>query len=179
MVLAVAACAPEYSYAPTTNATLTTRGDIVASYRIPPSSPQGDVRVVSLGLTGVRPPGSNEPVRALHVRVSLADTSATPWTFDTREQKVELRGRPPLPLLFATASPGGTEPPVLTMDRTNMRVVDLYFALPADLQHADSLPEFDLVWSVRVGTSTSTQRTPFERIKNEPISSPGDTDILR
>jgi hypothetical protein len=67
-------CAPQYSYVPTTNATATVRGRVAAEYPIPPGAPQGDVRLASYGMTDVSPQKApNEVLRALHLRVVLAD----------------------------------------------------------------------------------------------------------
>jgi hypothetical protein len=97
----------------------------------------------------------------------LADNGATPWTFDTREQRVELDGRDVLAPAFASAN-AGTPPPVVSVDRNGKRVVDLFFLLPADLQHADAIPEFDAMWRVTAGAGVIAERTPFERLAIEP-----------
>jgi hypothetical protein len=162
-------CAPQYSYVPTTNATATVQGRVAADYPMPPSAPQGDVRIASYGMTDVSPqkaPG--EVLRALHLRVVLADNGATPWTFDIRDQRVELDGREVLAPAFASANPG-IPPPLVTVAQGGKRVVDLFFLLPADLQHADAIPEFDAMWRVNAGAAgVIAERTPFERLTVEP-----------
>lgn len=107
-LLCVCACSPvEYAYVPTTNAVATIHGRVAADYPIPPAAPQGDLRIASYGLTDVSPKGApNQIQRALHLRVVLADNGATPWTFDTREQRVELQDHELMAPAFATASPG-------------------------------------------------------------------------
>ena len=123
-------CVEEYAYVPTTNATVTVQGRVAADYAIPPAAPQGNVRIASYGLTDVSP--RNDPkelVHALHLRVVLADNGAAPWTFDTREQRIDLNGRGPLAPAFASAN-AGTPPPLVTVDQGGKRVVDLFFLLP-------------------------------------------------
>ena len=161
-------CASEYAYVPTTNATASIKGLVAADYPIPPDAPQGDVRIASYGIAEVTPvAGSHETLRALHLRVVLANGSATPWTFDVREQRVDLAGRGLLAAAFSSASAGG-EPPVVTIDPNGKRVVDLFFVLPHDLQHERSIPEFDALWNVSTGAGPIAQRTPFERLLVQP-----------
>jgi hypothetical protein len=168
-LLVAIGCAPHYSYVPTTNATATVQGRVAAEYSIPPGAPQGDVRVASYGMTDVSPQKApNEVLRALHLRVVLADNGASPWHFDTREQRVELGGHDVLAPAFASAN-AGSQPPVVTIDGNGKRIVDLFFLLPANLQHADAIPEFDAMWRVNTGaTGVIAERTPFERLTVEP-----------
>jgi hypothetical protein len=98
----------------------------------------------------------------------LADSSASPWSFDIREQRVELGDHEVLAPAFASANPG-TPPPIVTVDRNGKRIVDLFFLLPANLQHADAIPEFDAMWRVNAGAAgVIAERTPFERLTVEP-----------
>jgi hypothetical protein len=162
-------CAPQYAYVPTTNASATVQGRLAAEYPIPPSAPQGDVRIASYGMTDVSTQSApSEVLRALHLRVVLADSSASPWSFDIREQRVELGDHEVLAPAFASANPG-TPPPIVTVDRNGKRIVDLFFLLPANLQHADAIPEFDAMWRVNAGAAgVIAERTPFERLTVEP-----------
>jgi len=162
-------CAPQYSYVPTTNATATVHGRVAADYPIPPSAPQGDVRIASYGMTDVSPRNApGQLVRALHLRVVLADNGATPWAFDTREQRVQIGGSDVLVPAFASANAGGA-PPLVTVAPNGKRVVDLFFLLPADLQHAEAIPEFDALWRLNAGAAgVVAERTPFERLAIEP-----------
>jgi hypothetical protein len=167
-LLAVSACAAHYAYVPTTNAVATIRGNPAADYPLPPSAPQGDLRIASYGMTDVSPRNeSNEVYRALHLRVVLANNGETPWLFDTREQHVQLDGQAALPVTFASAN-GGSAPPVITVNHDAKRVVDLFFFLPPNLQHEDAIPEFDALWSVHSGSAVFSERTPFQRLTIEP-----------
>ena len=174
--LVASACAPQYAYVPTTNATVAAQGRITAEYAIPAGSPEGNVQIASYGTTDVTPQSApKEKLRALHLRLILADNSATPWTFDTREQRIDLSGHGPLAPAFASAS-AGTPPPVVTVDRGGKRVVDLFFLLPPKFQHAEALPEFDALWRVHAGATVAVERTPFERLAIDPAASYGNLD---
>lgn len=168
-LLIATGCASEYAYVPATNATATIQGRIAAEYPIPPNAPQGDVRIASYGIAEVSPSDATggERLRALHLRVVLANASASPWTFDTREQRVDLSGRGPLAPSFASANPG-SPPPTVSVEPNGKRVVDLFFVLPSDLQHASAIPEFDALWNVDTGSGPIAQRTPFERLLVDP-----------
>ena len=168
MALLASGCAPRYSYVPTTNATANMQGRVAADYPIPPSAPQGDVKVASYGITDVAPPKSpSEVLRALHMRVVLANNGVAPWTFDTREQRVALDAGESLAPAFASAN-AGMPPPIVSVEPNGKRVVDLFFLLPANLQHADAIPEFDALWRVSTGVGVVAERTPFERLVVEP-----------
>jgi len=167
-LLVATGCAPQYAYVPTTNATATVQGRVAAEYPIPPSAPQGDVRIASYGMTEVTPQSApGEVLRALHLRLVLADNGASPWTFDTREQRIELVGGGVVAPAFASANEG-VPPPVVTVARNGKRIVDLFFLLPADLQHAEAIPEFDALWRVDTGAGIVAERTPFDRLAVEP-----------
>jgi hypothetical protein len=163
---ALTACTPEYAYVPTTNATIAgTR--VAADYKIPASSPRGEVQLESYGITDVTPneaPG--ERVRALHMRAIIMNNSGADWTFDTRAQQLELGGHGTTVPGYATAN-RGSSPPIVTVPAGGKRVVDLFYPLPADLQHAAQIPDFDAIWRVQTDQGITTQRTPFERVELE------------
>jgi hypothetical protein len=161
-------CAAEYAYVPTVNATSRIEGRVAADYPIPPAAPLGDLRVASYGVTEVASNDeSRDAMSALHLRAVIENRSSAEWTFDTREQRVDLSGRGALVPAFASAN-GGTPPPVVTIDPSGMRVVDLFFLLPQDLQGADELPAFDALSQVGTSAGLVSERTPFERLQVEP-----------
>jgi hypothetical protein len=167
--LLVLGCATEYAYVPTVNATATVDGRKAADYPIPPASPQGDLRVVSYGLTEVAPNDESADVMsALHLRVVVENRSASAWTLDTREQRIDLSGRGALVPAFASAN-AGTQPPLVAIDPSAKRVVDMFFLLPQDLQGADDIPAFGALTQVNTAdTGVVSERTPFERLNVEP-----------
>jgi hypothetical protein len=168
VALGASGCAPQYTYVPTTNATATVHGRVAADYPIPPNGAQGDVKIASFGLTDVAARNApRERLRAIHLRVVLADNGPTAWTFDTREQRLDLNGVGPLVPGFASAN-AGTPPPVVTVEPNSKRVVDLFFVLPPALQAADEIPDFDAAWRVATGAGPIAEKTPFARLTVEP-----------
>lgn len=164
--LALGGCAANYAYVPQQNATAQVAGQPAADYSIPPEAPQGDVRVASLGLTRVGTQ-AGERVTAMHVRMVVANNSATPWTVDAREQLGVIAGEGQVRPIFASTD-GGTLPRVEVEPR-GKRTIDLFYPLPAGLQKARRLPEFDLLWKVDTGGGrVVAQRTEFDRVEVVP-----------
>lgn len=173
-VLALAACAPSYVYQPATNATAQIRGRVAAEYQIPAAQPRGDVRLASFGFSNVsstRAP--NERERAVHVRMVVANNSAQPWTVDTREQRLDLPGRAPMPPAYVHAHEGDQSLPYVTVPAGGKRTIDLFYPLPPELQSAQHLPEFDVVWRVHTEDQTVVERTPFDRLRITPVYAAG------
>ena len=168
-LLAVCACEPQYAYVPVTNATVIA-GHVAADYPIPKEAPRGDVRVASYGIADVGGGSRDDRVRALHLRLTLIDNSDRAWTMDTREQLVDLDGYGQSVAAYASAN-AGSAPPAITVTPMGKRVVDLFFPLPPELQRAERLPTFDVVWKVRADDKDISERTPFERISVEPPAS--------
>lgn len=168
------ACAPEYKYVPTTNATSTIAGRSASEYPIPPAAPQGDVRIASFGLTNLTTKAKpDEKIRAVHLRMIVANNSPVPWQLDTREQSLDLSGFGPGKAAFASASRGST-PPVVVIPAGDKRTVDMFFPLPPSEQHASKIPSFDALWRVQTGAGVVAERAPFERIRVQPAPGPYD-----
>ena len=80
-VLVLAGCAHQYLYQPAEHATGSIGGHVAAEYQIPPTAPQGDVRLASFGLGQLAPAkGSSGSTPALHLRMVVSNNSAEPWT---------------------------------------------------------------------------------------------------
>jgi hypothetical protein len=171
--LTLAACAHEYTYQPAEHATGKIGGHVAADYQIPTAAPQGDVRLASFGLGELAPAkGSNDSASALHLRMVVSNNGAQPWTVDTREQKLDIKGSHPTPPAFSTTSEGNADLPVVTVAPGSKRVIDLFFPLPPNQQSAGSIPEFDAIWNVHAGTQDVVERTPFDRLQIEPAYGP-------
>src|SRR5688500_14300214 len=86
------ACAEtNYLYRPSQQATAQVSGLPAARYSIPPEKPQGEVLVVSTGVTEIKP--DNVPTRALFTRVIVSNNSDdTTWRLDTRKQAAIMGG---------------------------------------------------------------------------------------
>ncbi|HZS36118.1 MAG TPA: hypothetical protein VFF06_04800 [Polyangia bacterium] len=164
-----AGCSSGYIYKPATNATSQLRGRPAADYPIPPSAPVGDVRLASFGISKITPKQAPvaEPLKAMHVRLEIANNSDQPWQLDTRDQRAELRSGVQLAPAFARSD--GGELPLVRVDPNARRTVDLFFPLPAGEQKASKLPEFDVIWRLQAGPQAIAQRTPFERLYVEPV----------
>jgi hypothetical protein len=165
------ACSPQYAYVPLTNATSSIAGRSALDYPIPPQAPKGDVRIASFGMTNLTAKATpQEKIRAVHLRMIVANNSDTPWQVDTREQRLDLAGFGPSVPAFASANPG-SQPPRVTIAPGGKRTVDLFFPLPPSEQHASKVPSFDALWQVKAGTELVKERAPFERIRIEPAPS--------
>jgi hypothetical protein len=171
--VAAGGCAHEYVYKPAAQGGGDVAGRPAAHVQIPPEAPRGDVRLATFGITDVKPreqaqgEGATQPVRALHLRMVVADNSDRPWTVDTRELRLALPNRGDSRPAYASADQGST-PPIVTAPAGAKRTVDLFFPLPPDLAKADKLPEFDAVWTVHTDSRAVTERTPFERLEVLP-----------
>jgi hypothetical protein len=173
------ACGSQYAYVPTTNATATISGRTASEYQIPPEAPRGDVRIASFGMTNLTAKTNPEQgqIRALHLRLMIDNNSDTPWQLDTREQRLDLSGYGPSAPAFASASPGPSLPPIVTIAAGGKRTVDLFFPLPPNEQHASKVPSFDALWRIKTGNELVAERSPFERIYIEPAASDYDYGI--
>jgi hypothetical protein len=175
--LVMASCTPSYVYRPTANATATMKGRVAADYPIPPTAPQGDVRLASFGISKISPSGAtqenaNQSRRAIHVRMSVTDNSQTPWTMDTRQQLVALPDGHQLAPAYVSTHEGQAGLPSVTVPAGGKRIVDLFYPLPPDMQSASQMPEFDVVWHVDTPQQQVTERTPFDRLQVKTGSDP-------
>jgi hypothetical protein len=172
LVVAAAACENRYVYVPVRNTGAQVAGRPAAEVGIPPEAPRGDVRLATFGIADIAPQGApaDARVRALHLRVVVANNAAKEWSIDTREQRVSLADRGESRAAYASADPG-SPPPLVTVPPGGKRTIDLFFPLAANMARASELPAFDAVWSVGTDTRVVTERTPFERLQLEPRSS--------
>jgi len=171
--LMLAACAPNYTYQPAEHATGSIGGHVAADYQIPPAAPQGDVRLASFGLGELAPAkGSADSAQALHLRMVVSNNGQQPWTVDTRDQKLDIKGSGPVAPAFSTTREGNADLPLVTVAPGSKRVIDLFFPLPPTQQSAGTIPEFDAIWNVHAGAQDVVERTPFDRLKIEPAYDP-------
>ncbi|HEY3353584.1 MAG TPA: hypothetical protein VGQ83_10065 [Polyangia bacterium] len=129
-------------------------------YPVPPSAPRGGVRVMSYGVTDVRPDRGGTSTRALQVRLLVSnEADDTPWTLDTRQVLAAVAGQGQSRAAFVNTD-GGT-PPVLRIARGKHVTVDLYYPLPDAVANAGSAPGFQLAWQVRTSAGVFAENTPF------------------
>jgi hypothetical protein len=167
--LMFAACAPQYVYQPAADATATIQGHKAADYQIPPTAPQGDVRLASFGMAPVSLRSAPDvKQRALHVRMIVADNGLTPWTLDARQQFVALQDGRKLAPSYVTTREGQAGLPTVTIPAGGKQVIDMFYTLPPDKQSATQVPEFDVLWRIDTPQQQVAERTPFDRLRVEP-----------
>jgi hypothetical protein len=172
--LGMASCAPAYVYRPAENATATIKGHVAADYQIPPNAPEGDVRLASFGMSRISPSGTpNQAEQAVHLRMIVTDNDRAPWTLDTRQQVIALSDGQQLAPAYVTTREGQAGLPSVTVPANGKRIIDLFYPLPANMQQASQVPEFDVVWHIRTPQQEVTERTPFDRVRVEPADAYG------
>ena len=125
--------------------------------------PGGDVELTSFGPVDLSPQnGGAGPLEALHLRMTVRNDSYRPWTVDTREQRVDLEGYGTSVPAFATTDSGNAPGVMVAPGAT--RVVDLFFPLPADLQNPETLPMFDVDWTLHTERGVLAEQAPFGQI---------------
>jgi hypothetical protein len=163
------ACEGNYVYRPEAQPTARWSGGQAAQYQIPPEEPAGELQIASFGVSRVKPQAGEvgDAQRALHVRMVATNDGAAPWTIDTRKQQIDIRGVGQTGPLWARVH--GSVAPLVTVPARDRRIIDLYFPLPEDMQHASRIPQFDLLWRVDVAGRMVAERTPFERLRVERV----------
>jgi hypothetical protein len=161
---AVLACEREYVYRPavTTTSSATISG-LPASYEpIPPEAPRGHVRIAMMGFADIVPEGaSRAELRALEVRMIIANNSDRAWSLDTRDQIATLpNGDERRPAYVTVAN---SVPPAITIAPRSEKTLELFYPLPDRMQKESQMPSFDVVWQVDTDGRRVVQRTPFER----------------
>lgn len=158
-----------YLFRPSQQATAQVSGLPAARYAIPPEKPQGEVLVVSTGVTEIKP--DNVAQRALFARVIVSNNSdETTWQLDTRKQAAVLGSNRIAPTYVNTF---GQPIPVVEIPKGEKRTIDFYFPAPAGTETNGDLPQFDLSWNIETGTRTIAERTSFDRYRVEPVYTGG------
>ena len=164
---ALAGCEHEYVYRPTVATTSAVAGRVASYYAIPPEAPRGSVQLATFGFADLQPTGGGDKdVRAIHMRMVVANNADTPWKIDTREQLLELPGHGQSRPAFASSDVGAG--PVIEIPPNGKVTVDLFYPLPEHMEDASDLPDFDTLWRVDTGTRVVADRTPFERLEVSP-----------
>lgn len=181
-VALVAGCENAYIYRPAENATAHVAGRAAARYAVPPERSTGEVRIASFGVAAVHPRSSPESesshegeeaesgptTHVMHVRLVVANNDgAGPWYFDPREQVAVYQDRLRFAPIYATSSTEGL--PQIVIRPGDERTVDLYFPLPAGAEKEAKIPEFDVLWRVHTDRRVVAERTPFDRLRVEPL----------
>jgi hypothetical protein len=166
------ACLPgrPYIYQPSTVQMANVQGQAAAVYPVPPERPEGEVRLLSLGLVEMEPAPGATKVLTLHVRFIVANNGdATPMVLDTRDVTIDVPGEGRAGAMYANTDVGAM--PTVSIARGEQRMVDFYFPVPGPVRNPDALPAFDLRWQVQTGARVVAERTPFQRIEVVPPQS--------
>jgi hypothetical protein len=161
----------DYVYRPSAPRMADVDGFAAAVYPIPPERPEGEVRVVSFGVTELQS-GPGAPVPMLQARVVIANNGdAVPWTLKTTDVSLEIPGEGRSPAMYANTDQGSV--PVVTVGRGDRRTVDFYFPLPGPVRGPEGLAGFDLKWEIQTGARVVAERTAFQRVEiREEVATP-------
>lgn len=165
-LIGVAGCgADTYVYSPE-SPDVTVDGYPGARYSVPPERPNGEVRVASFGITGLRlDPETRQDV--IHVRLIVDNQGdSTPWRVDVREQWLQLPSGQRVRPMGVNATETGL--PIVTVPRRQARTLDLYYPAPAGVTRDADLSGFQVLWQVDTGARRIARRTSFELIDVDP-----------
>lgn len=153
----VAGCATEATvYRPLAPNVIQVDGKEAATYAVPPSTPKGDVRVLSFG--GEQLSGAGQPALYLHLRLWVHNANdGLAWTVESGEQVLEYVGRGSVRPSFA-AGPDGR--PRIDVAPGSEAALDLYYLLPAQ----DDPLRATLWWNIHRGDQTVAETTTFDRV---------------
>ena len=115
----------------------------------------GRVELTSFGVLAV---GGSE---MLHVRVVLNNERDEAWTIVPSEQQVEFPGA-------VRAAPAGAAAVPITVEKHGRRDLDLYYALPGNIEDDEDLPSFDVLWQITTPAGPFAARTRFRRSEQSP-----------
>jgi hypothetical protein len=184
--LVLCGCGTYYAFVPQSPPVTTVKAfnRDAAFYNIPEGSPHGDLRIVSYGverLVAGNPdaPNADDPTAAaIHLRVMLENTGQQPWSFDTREQQIDMEGQGTETVAYAVSDREGDGPPVVQLPFGVTRVVDLFYPLPPGMDDAAEIPAFRAITLVHTDAGNVVETTPFRRIEIGLLSPYLQQDIV-
>ncbi|MGZ3711048.1 MAG: hypothetical protein ACXVBE_04795 [Bdellovibrionota bacterium] len=137
-------------------------GHSEVSYSIPSGSQSGKVQVLSMGVVEVEPKHDAKRVHSIHLRLTVSNHSPQKWLVDSEEQKVSYPTGGRVPPSFVNSD---SALPKLEIPPGELRLVDLYFALPTGMSTARDLTSFNFHWQVQDtnGNAVAEQTTLFNR----------------
>jgi hypothetical protein len=135
---------------------------------VPAQSPQGEVRVATLGIATIAPRSRDDDSRtpAVHVRLEVDHYAGAPWQVDTRQQIASMTGRGQSRPAFASSSAG--QPPVVTIAPGASVRIDLYYVLPRVMQKVTYIPRLELAWQMSSPEGLVQERMAFTDLRREP-----------
>jgi hypothetical protein len=137
------------------------------SYQVPAQSPQGEVRVATLGIATIAPRSRDDDSRtpAVHVRLIVDHYAGAPWQVDTRHQIASMAGRGQSRPTFASSSTG--QPPLVTIPPGTTVRIDLYYVLPSVMQRVTYIPRVEFAWQLGSAEGPVEERTAFTDLRRE------------
>lgn len=132
------------------------------SYSIPSGSQSGSVQVSSLGVVEVEPKRDAKRIPAVHLRLTVSSPSGQKWLLNSQEQKISYPTGGLTPPAFVNSD---SALPKLEIPPGELRLLDLYFALPSGISTAHDLPSFSFHWKVQNtdGSLVAEQTVLFNR----------------
>jgi len=122
------------------------------------ASARGAVELVSFGIAELTPREATA-MRTLHVRMAITNVdAAVPWSIDVTTARLEIDGTSERPL-FVNSDIATL--PIAIIDRGEHRVLDFYFAVPADVAREADLVAFDFLWQLKTPDRAFASRTRF------------------
>jgi hypothetical protein len=152
----------DYSYAPQP-ANAQAAGVPAERIGIPQEAPRGSIEITSYGMTALQ---GNVP--ALHVReIVRNDSDDAPWTLDSTKQLIEIPGEGQSRAAYAESDVHTL--PQVTINRGERHVVDFYYPLPANIDGANGLPAFQVLWDVQTPARDVTAHASFDRVESPSV----------
>jgi len=141
------------------------------SYSLPTATqPEGRIEVISKGVESIRTRRSENEMPTLHVQLivtnsNLAGKPGRTWMIDARSQVLKWPGD--LQLRPALVQAEAVVLPLIEVRAGQTETVDLFYAIPKQLQMLASLPAFEVEWQIQTARRLVIRTTRFD----EPLKS--------
>ena len=145
--------------------------EYAVSYSLPTSTqPEGKIEVISKGVESIRTRRSENEMPTLHVQLivtnsNLAGKPGRTWMIDARSQVLKWPGD--LQLRPALVQAEAVVLPLIEVRAGQTETVDLFYAIPKQLQMLASLPAFEVEWQIQTARRLVIRATRFD----EPLKS--------
>jgi hypothetical protein len=168
--LSSCATSQDYRYKPIENEHLVVGDQKGAIYKIPsPEKPEGEVRILSYGVTDLGKYRDLPDIRTMHVRMTIKNQQTKNWSLIAGDQILILpregRSRP----AYANTDVDQKKLPEVIVKPGEQRVVDLYYPLPQGMKKAEEIPNFQFQWDLVTPRQKIVETTPFDRFKISPL----------
>ena len=140
-------------------------------YSLPTSvQPEGKIGVISKGVESIRTRRSESEMATLHLQLIVtndnsAGKSGRTWMIDARSQVLKWPGD--LQLRPALVKAEAVVLPLIEIRAGQTETIDLFYAIPKQLQTRANLPAFEVEWQIQTARRLVIRTTKF----NEPLKS--------